>query len=163
MNENAHINLREHFHWHVSRFTCVKFQTNLTRFRWITATYLGVHFFPDTVFIPTFFGIQCIYSHLLGGSTFCHCPIKYTRSHTGSFWLIILLAQLSYNCNNTIQLLKYCKTSTKANLVQIRSLYLVSAVRIRIRIPDLDDFWNLMGSFLSKVTFVAQFSWRFVH
>ena len=23
------------FHWHVSRFACVKFQTNLTRFRWI--------------------------------------------------------------------------------------------------------------------------------
>ena len=39
------VNWYVHFHRHVSRFTCVKFQTNLTRFRWIIAIYLGVHFF----------------------------------------------------------------------------------------------------------------------
>ena len=44
------VNWYVHFHCHVSRFTCVKFQTNLTSFRWIIAIYLGVHFFRDTVY-----------------------------------------------------------------------------------------------------------------
>ena len=39
------VNWYVHFHWHVSRFACVKFQTNLTCFCWIIAIYLGVHFF----------------------------------------------------------------------------------------------------------------------
>ena len=39
------VNWCVHFHCHVSMFAYVKFQTNLTRFRWIIAIYLGVHFF----------------------------------------------------------------------------------------------------------------------
>ena len=39
------VNWYVHLHCHVSRFACVKFHTNLTRFRWIKAIYTGVHFF----------------------------------------------------------------------------------------------------------------------
>jgi len=52
-------------------------------------------------------------------------------------------------------------TSAKENLVRIRSSGYVSGLRIRTLHPD--DFRNLAGTSLFKVTFVLKFSWRSDH
>ena len=65
------VNWNVHFHCHVSRFAYVKFQTNLTCFRWIIALCLGVHFFRDTVYILTTGYRHCRKEGLPGRTSFC--------------------------------------------------------------------------------------------
>ena len=56
------VNWYAHFYCHVSRFACVKFQTNRTRFRWIIAICLGVHFFSGHSVYLKYFMQYIVYS-----------------------------------------------------------------------------------------------------
>jgi len=48
------------FNWHVSKFSCVKFQTNQTSCCWIIAIYLEVHFFRTESYEPCLGGTKTL-------------------------------------------------------------------------------------------------------